>query len=242
MARWSLHPTPQAQAEIMLIPTAFGLHTQAPAAILNAGADLVAFEPLLNVDIDTLAIGQLSALEDEPPYGMCEAAVRQRWHRRQWPVLLPSEMAASWGGIRGIWKALPQLTVVHFSAHAQLRAAQESLDGETGWDHRSWLESVYCHQLGCVQIGLRCCSPQAFQWMADHQTPVFWAQTEWTPADVVASFPNQPVFLVIDIGVLDPAQIPAVPDPEPGGISWAQLLSTCEAIFKWWGCRWGGWP
>ncbi len=216
----------------MLIPTAFGLHTQAPAAILSAGADLPAFEPLLNVDIDSLAIGQLPALEDEPPYGMCEAAVRHRWQRQQWPILLPSVMAASWGAIRGIWKRVPQLTVVHFSAHAHLRPQSELVDVEVSLSNNGWLESVYQHQLDCVQIGLRCCSPQALQWMSDHQTPVFWAQRDWSPTDVVDRFPPQPVFLVIDVSVLDPAQIGTVPDPEPGGISWTQLVRTCEAIFK----------
>lgn len=232
MARWSLHPTPQTQAEIMLIPTAFGLHTQAPAAILNAGADIEAFEPLLTIDNDRVAIGQLPALEDEPPFGMCEAAVRHRWQRQQWPVLLPSTMAASWGAIRGIWKVLPRLTVVHFSAHAHLCPSSDSGEGENGGDLQGWLESVYRHELGCVQIGLRCCSARAFDWMQDHHTPVFWAQQPWTPAEVVASFPVQPVFLVIDSSVLDPAQVPTVPDPEPGGLSWGQLLGTCEAIFR----------
>lgn len=232
MARWSLHPTPQTQAEIMLIPTAFGLHTQAPAAILSAGADIPAFEPLLGVDIDTLAIGQLSALDDEPPYGMCEAAVQQRWQRQQWPVLLPSEMSASWGAIRGLWKHMPQLTVVHFSAHAHLLAQSESPELEGGWGDSGWLAQVYQYQLSCVQIGLRCCSSRAFQWMQDQQTPVFWAQTDWTPTDVTAILPAQSVFLAIDIGVLDPAHVSSVPKPEPGGLSWVKLLRTCEAIFK----------
>lgn len=234
MARWSLHPTPQPHAEIMLIPTAFGIHTQAPAAILNAGADIGAFEPLLNIDIDTLAIGQLTALEDEPPYGMCEAAVRQRWQRHQWPVLLPASMAASWGAIRGIWKFQPQLTVVHFSAHAHLRTQSEATELELELEpgENGWLDPVYHHGLGCVQIGLRCCSPHAFQWMRDRGTPVFWAQTDWTPQDVIQSLPPHPVFLVIDISVLDPAHIPSVPEPEPGGISWSLLLRTCEALFQ----------
>lgn len=97
MAQWSLHPSSQSNARVILIPTAFGHDTQAPMAILNAGSELCAFEPRLGIDVDKLAVAQLPGLVDEPPYGMCEAAVTQAWRRQQWPVLLPSVLAASWG-------------------------------------------------------------------------------------------------------------------------------------------------
>ncbi len=235
MARWSLHPTASNHARIMLIPAAFGVEAQVPSAILNAGADLCAFEPLLQIDTDQLLIAQHPALDDEPPYGMCEAAVRQALRRQQWPVLLPSTMPASWGAIRGIWKHHAPLWVIHCSAHASLMPGSEQapIDQEARYTPTAWVEQIYQAQLPITHVGLRSSTAKALQWIQAQQNPVFWAQREWTPIDVVASVPKQmPVFLALDLGVLDPSTIPAVPAPEPGGVTWNRLTQTCQLIFS----------
>lgn len=233
MARWSLQPAALSQARILLIPTAFGPDTQAPAAILKAGADLCAFEPLLGIDVDSLLVGQSPAFEDEPPFGMCESAVQHSLRRRQLPILVPSVMSASWGAIRGVWKQTPALTVVHCSAHANLLPNAEQLqpDQDPGYSTNAWIERIYQYQLNTVHVGLRSTSQRAAHWLKEHQSPVFWAQSSWDPADVVAKLPSDPVFLAIDCSVLDPAVIPSVAQPEPGGLSWDRLLQTCQAIF-----------
>jgi agmatinase len=232
MARWSLHPTVHTHARIVLIPTAFGVNTQAPTAILNAGADLCAFEPLLNVDVDNLEIAQLSPLVDEPPFGMCEAAVQQRLKRKQWPVLLPSVMSATWGAIRALWKINPDFTVVHCSAHANLLPTLDQRQKDEGYGQTFWIEHLYQYKLASIHVGLRSSSSRALDWFQHHKTPVFWAQTNWDPEAVVAALPDLPVFLVIDSSVLDPSMIPTVTQPEPGGLSWNQLVQTCDHIFS----------
>ncbi|MEN9232261.1 MAG: arginase family protein [Thermostichus sp. DG02_5_bins_236] len=233
MARWSLHPSSQSNARVVLIPTAFGNDTQAPMAILNAGSELCAFEPRLGIDVDGLAVAQLPGLVDEPPYSMCEAAVTQAWRRHQWPVLLPSVISASWGGIRALWKHYPNLSVVHCSAHANLMPSSEMTqpDQDMGYSSAAWVELLYQHKLPVVHVGLRSGSARAYEWLKNHHSPVFWAQDGWDPQQVVEALPDQPVFWVLDCNVLDPSLVEAVHHPEPGGLSWFQLLQTCEAVF-----------
>ncbi|MEN9241259.1 MAG: arginase family protein [Thermostichus sp. DG_1_5_bins_95] len=233
MARWSLHPSSQSNAKIVLIPTAFGHDTQAPMAILNAGSELCAFEPRLGIDVDSLAVAQLSGFVDEPPYAMCEAAVTQAWRRHQWPVLLPSTISASWGAIRALWKHYLNLSVVHCSAHANLMPSPEmtQLDQDMSYSSASWVELLYQHRLPVVHVGLRSGSARAYEWLKTHHSSIFWAQDDWDPQQVVEALPDQPVFLVLDCNVLDPSLMEAVHHPEPGGLSWFQLLRTCEAIF-----------
>ncbi len=234
MARWSLHPTAHAHAHIVLIPTAFGVDAQAPTTILNAGADLCGYEPLLGVNVDQLAIGQVSTIIDEPPYSMCEAVVAQHLQRGQWPILLPSAMAASWGAIRAIWKRSPDLTLIHCSAHASLLPSPNQIqpDEDPGYSSAAWIERVYQYQIPVIHVGLRSATAQGFEWLRQHRSPVFWSQRQWDPSAIVASLPANPVFLVIDVSVLDPGMISSVPYPEPGGLTWAILLETCLAIFK----------
>ncbi|MFS8740506.1 arginase family protein [Synechococcus sp. W70.1] len=233
MAQWSLHPCSQSSARVLLIPTAFGPDTQAPLTILNAGAELCAFEPRLGIDVDQLAVAQLPGLMDEPPYGLCEAAVTQAWRRQQWPVLLPSVLAASWGAIRALWKHYLSLSVVHCSAHANFMPPIEMTqpDQDMSYGNGAWVELLYQHGLPVVHVGLRSSSARAYAWLRDHHSPIFWAQEAWDPQQVVEALPEQPVFLVVDCSVLDPSLAPAVHHPEPGGLSWFRLLQTCEAIF-----------
>lgn len=234
MARWSLHPVTHHHAQIMLIPTAFGVNTQAPTAILNAGRDLCGFEPRLNIDVDQLAIGQLEALDDEPPFAMCEAAVSHHLKRQQWPILLPSQMAATWGAARAIWKQEPKLCVVYWSAHANLFPVPEQMlaDEDPHLSSASWVERLYDAQIQVVYVGMRSSSATAWQWLQEHHSPVFWAQQEWQAHDVIQRLPACPIFLVIDANVLDPATVAAVAYPEPGGVSWQCLVTTCLELFR----------
>ncbi len=233
MARWSLHPSAQAQAQIMLIPTAFGSDAQAPSIILNAGSHLCGFEPLLDMDVDTLAVGHATTITDEPPYSMCEAVISQYLQSRQWPVLLPAAMPASWGAIRGVWKQHPQLTVVHWSAHANLLPTPDltQSDDDPGYSPLAWVERLYHCQIPIVYLGLRSVTAQGSEWIKRHQSPVFWSHQTWTPEHVIAELSPHPVFLVIDASVFDPALVDSVAAPEPGGVTWSLLIDTCAALF-----------
>ncbi len=234
MARWSLHPAIPTQAQVVLLPTAFGIHTQGPSAILRAGAEINGFEPLLETDVDDLAIGQISPVVDEPPFGMCERVVSQRLKRQQWPVLLPSVMSASWGGIRAAWKQYPDLAVVHLGAHAQMLPSSEQIQAEEdpGFSSAAWIEQVVRYQIPVVHVGLRSTTQPGWKWLREENHPVFWAAQDWEPADVMEAVPQQPIFLALDVSVLDPALVPTVPYPEPGGVAWPLLLKTCRALFN----------
>ncbi|GAB4211541.1 MAG: arginase family protein [Synechococcales cyanobacterium] len=231
VARWSLQPLSSTQAQVILIPTAFGMDTQAPAAILAAGSQVCGFEPLLHCDVDDLAVGQITPFHDEPPYAMCETAVQNSLARQQWPVLLPSAMAASVGAIRALWKRQGSLNVVYCSAHAGVKPPPEYLDGEgdPAYSSQSWVERLYQIPVPVIHIGLRSSSRRAWE-MLPH-AHVFHAQASWHPEDVLAVLPDQPTFLAIDCNVLDPTLVPTVINPEPGGIPWFVLQQTVRTIF-----------
>ncbi|MEN9204989.1 MAG: arginase family protein, partial [Thermostichales cyanobacterium DRC_bins_46] len=234
MARWSLQPAPSAQAQVVLIPTAFGIDTQAPGAILAAGSQISAFEPALQVDVDDLAIAQVAAFPDEPPYGMCEAAVQQALSRRQWPVLLPSVMAASLGAIRALWKHHPSLRVVVCSAHPGLRPAAEVVDqdGDPQYNSQTWVERLYQLQIPVVHVGVRSSSKKAWDLLQQQAGQrLFHSHAPWQPQEVVAALPDQGVFLAIDCNVLDPTLIPTVLNPEPGGLDWHRLQTLIKVLF-----------
>ncbi len=237
MARWSLQPASSNQAQVALIPTAFGLDTQAPRAILAAGSQISGFEPVLQVDVDDLAITQWAPFADEPPFAMCEAAVQHSLSRRQWPVLLPAMMAASLGATRALWKRQGSLTVVVCSAHPGLKPAAEVMDadGDPNYSSHTWVERLYQAGIPVVHVGIRSSSKKAWEFLTNpplRDTPaLFYSHAPWQPVDVLAALANGPIFLAIDCNVLDPALMPTVINPEPGGIDWIQLQSLIKVLF-----------
>jgi agmatinase len=239
MARWSLQPASSNQAQVALIPTAFGLDTQAPRAILAAGSQISGFEPVLQVDVDDLAITQWAPFADEPPFAMCEAAVQYSLSRRQWPVLLPAMMAASLGAIRALWKRQGSLTVVVCSAHPGLKPAAEvmDVDGDPNYSSQTWVERLYQAGIPVVHVGIRSSSKKAWEFLhSAHPTlgdtpALFYSHAPWQPADVLAALADGSIFLAIDCNVLDPALMPTVINPEPGGIDWIQLQTLIKVLF-----------
>jgi agmatinase len=73
------------------------------------------------------------------------------------------------------------------------------------------------------QVGLR--SGDRAEWqLAKHRTA--WSSTELSlPVSVRHRIGSQPVYLSIDIDVLDPAHAPGTGCPEPGGVTFRELAT-----------------
>jgi agmatinase len=89
-----------------------------------------------------------------------------------------------------------------------------------------------------VQIGLRGYWPgeEEFAWQAERGiTSLFMHDVRRLGIDEVvrialAAVGPDPVFLSVDVDVLDPAFAPGTGTPEPGGMTTADLLQACRQI------------
>jgi arginase family enzyme len=89
-----------------------------------------------------------------------------------------------------------------------------------------------------VQIGLRGYwpGPTEFRWQEERGIRHFLMQDvrargiESVVEDAVATLGSGPVFLTVDVDVLDPAFAPNTGTPEPGGMTSADLLWACRAL------------
>jgi agmatinase len=123
----------------------------------------------------------------------------------------------------------PDLRVVQFDAHPDLRT--EYL-GEA-WNYASAMTRVLDH-LGpdrLYQIGLR--TGDREEWVPPRGTRIYpgWAGTA---ADAAASIADElsghPLYVTIDIDVLDPSIAPGTGAPEPGGITVTDLLTALRHL------------
>ena len=150
-----------------------------------------------------------------------EAVARIVWEGKT-PFMLGGEHLVSWPAISVLAEQYPELRVVHLDAHADLRA---SYQGEQ-YSHASVMRLV-ADGLGpgrVYQFGIRSGDRPEFEY-AKVNTKLF-------PEEVLAPFKScinelsrYPVYVTIDIDVLDPAFAAGTGTPEAGGIRPRELFN-----------------
>ncbi|MEA4807518.1 agmatinase [Acetobacterium wieringae] len=141
------------------------------------------------------------------------------------PVMIGGEHLVTLGAVRAVARKYPELKVIHFDAHADLR------DDYLGapLSHATVLHRVW-DIIGdgrIYQFGIRSGERSEFQWGQEHvSTQKFNFEGL---AEVVEKLQGQPVYFTLDLDVLDPSVFPGTGTPESGGVSFMELL---EAIRK----------
>ena len=139
------------------------------------------------------------------------------------PLLLGGEHLVTLGAVRAAAKRHPDLRIVHFDAHADLR---EDYLG-VRLSHACVLRR--CHDIlgdgRIFQFGIRSGTRDERQFMLDgHVTTELFADAT-LPSVVDSIGPDAPVYLTVDMDVLDPAEFPGTGTQEAGGLSFARLVA-----------------
>ncbi len=122
------------------------------------------------------------------------------------------------------------LTVVQFDAHADLR---DSYEGEP-MSHACAMARVR-ETLPAVQIGTRSLSIDEARKINQACWPVFFAHEldsdfHWIDR-MIKSIQTENVFITFDVDAFCSSILPATGTPEPGGLSWHQVMKSLHAIF-----------
>nr|WP_317413012.1 agmatinase [uncultured Solibaculum sp.] len=141
------------------------------------------------------------------------------------PCMVGGEHLVTLGAFRAVWEKYPDVHIIHFDAHADLR---EDYLGER-LSHASVLRR--CWELvgdgHIYQFGIRSGDREEFNWGKHH---VFTNKFDfrWLD-DIIVGLGNKPVYFTLDLDVLDPSVFPGTGTPEAGGVTFLQLL---EAVRK----------
>ena len=141
------------------------------------------------------------------------------------PFMIGGEHLVTLGAVRAMAEKYPDLHIVHFDAHADLR--EEYLGARLSHAsviHRCWDiigdEKIY-------QFGIRSGDRAEFEWGKNH---VITQKFDFNGLeDVIKKLKDKPVYFTLDLDVLDPSVFPGTGTPEAGGVSFIQLL---DAILK----------
>lgn len=203
-----------------------------PQAIRAESDGIETYSPYQNKDLEDLAIFDSGDLilpfgNTEAVLTMIEARTQEILDAGKMPVMLGGEHLVTLGAVRAMVKKYPDLHIIHFDAHADLREEYlgERLSHATVL-RRSWdlLGDGRIHQFG-IRSGER----SEFEFALEH--------TDFHPfnvkdvLDVVLALGDKvPVYVTLDLDVLDPSLFCGTGTPEAGGIFFQDLEEALLAL------------
>lgn len=138
------------------------------------------------------------------------------------PAMIGGEHLVTLGAFKGVFKKYPDVHVIHFDAHADLREDYlgQKLSHATVI-HRVW-DLVGDNKI--FQFGIRSGEKEEFLWAKDH---VYTNKFNCDTLDyALERIKGKSVYVTIDLDVLDPSVFPGTGTPEPGGIQFNELLNS----------------
>lgn len=139
--------------------------------------------------------------------------------------LVGGEHSVSFGNIRACAEKHPGMIVIHVDAHADLR---EAYDGEE-WSHASIMRNVIekIPQVSrVISVGVRAYGMREYAYLAEKREKVSW----WKPGDLERFLPAlrrgyNEIYFSLDIDGLTPENCPHTGTPEPGGLSYDDVVT-----------------
>ncbi len=202
----------------------------APVEVRKVSDGIETYSPYLDMDLEEVEIADVGDIE--LPFGNRDGALRMIEDRAR-DLLDTGVKLLSVGGEHLITLPIVKahldkyrgLVVVHVDAHTDLR---DSYLGER-LSHATVMRRVYELGVDVCHLGVRSGLREEFRFAKEHA--LFFSPFSLKEAsklkDVVG---NRPVYLTLDVDVLDPAFCPGVGTPEPGGVGYRDLLDFFREI------------
>jgi agmatinase len=202
--------------------------------------------PHLEVKVDALAdlrvvdFGDAPVIPADPgrSHEAIEATVGQVVAAGATPVVLGGDHSITEPSVRACAAAHGPVGVVHFDTHTDTGATVFGVERSHGTFMRRLVDAGHVAGPRYAQIGLRGYWPgdEEFAWQADRGiTSLFMHDVrdlgirEVTARAIAAVGPG-PVYLTVDVDVLDPAFVPGTGTPEPGGMTAVDLLLAVRTV------------
>lgn len=203
----------------------------ASSAMRNESFGIETFSPYQNkdlLDVKTFDCGDL-----ELPFGNPEAALAlieelssELLADGKLPCMIGGEHLVTLGAVRAAAKKYPDLHIIHFDAHADLR--EDYLGARLS--HACVLRR--CHEIlgdgRIFQFGIRSGDRSEFEFAKKH---TFMNRFDFGGLEkVVSKLEGKPVYFTLDLDVIDPSEFSGTGTPEAGGVSFKELMKAFSLV------------
>ena len=148
------------------------------------------------------------------------------------PIIIGGEHSASIGAIKALSDKYNKLTVIHLDAHRDL--AFEFI-GEK-YSHATVMRRAHEMGVNLVQIGIRSSSADEEQFVkSTYNIQTFKNRDVHKHMDALEYYITNidgPIYVSIDMDVVDPSLAPRVGNPTPGGLFISEIESILETLSR----------
>ncbi len=228
-----------AKAKVVVLPVPYDGTTEfksgareGPQAIIDASPYLELYDAELDREISEVGIHTLPEVQ---PHMRSPELMVERVYRIAKCLLDKNKLIAMLGGehlltlgmVRAYKEKYRKLSVLQLDAHTDLRDQYQG----TKYSNACVMRRVW-ELCPVVQVGVRSFSLEERQFMKKQRIEPFYAEAATSPDFVsrVVSKLTPQVYVSIDLDVFDPSIMSAVGTPEPGGMSWQQVLELLRAV------------
>jgi agmatinase len=202
-----------------------------PRAILEASLQLELF--------DGISIPADHGIFTHPPVD-CNGIMKQAMQNisqavstvltlKKLPVLLGGEHSITPGAVRELKNRIGEFGVVQFDAHADLRDSYQN----DPFSHACAMRRLLDLKIPIFQIGNRSMSIEEYRLRNDLKIGRLDAATiaqDGIPGTILPDgFPDR-IYITFDVDAFDPTIIPSTGTPEPGGLSWYDVMKILSII------------
>ncbi len=195
-----------------------------PEAMITASYGLEDYDFELELDVSEIGIHTTGAIEPHmagpgPMTERIKSVVGDYLTMGKTIGLLGGEHSITIGSVQAHVETYPDLSVLYLDAHADLRNEYMG----TPYGHASAARRAYeCCPIALA--GIRSMCQEEHDFIRENNIPVWY----WDPNSLNSSWES--ILDILSGSVLDPALMPAVGTPEPGGLAWHQLVSLLGKV------------
>lgn len=194
----------------------YGLETYSP----NQDADMSDTKVFDGGDLELCIGSQHRALEEIEEY------TDEIVNDGKIPFMIGGEHLVSLAPVKSVLKKYPNLHIIHFDAHTDLR---DEYLGEY-FSHATVLRRIWdiTGDGRIHQFGIRSGDRPEFIWAKEH-TDMHLYDFDGLE-NTIKNIGDKPVYFTIDLDVLDPSVFPGTGTPEAGGVTFKELMSAVMQV------------
>ncbi|MCH4888068.1 agmatinase [Acidaminobacter sp. JC074] len=198
-----------------------------PMHVRNESEGIETYSPYLDMDLEDHSIHDAGDMffplgEVQTVLSIIETYTDGLVKDHKKPVMIGGEHLVTLPVVKSVFKKYPDMHIIHLDAHADVR---QDYMGQK-FSHATVIRRVadFVSPGKIHQYGIRSGEKSEFEWAKEHTDfNPFSLESIKKLKDILG---DTPVYVTIDLDVLDPSIFPGTGTPEPGGITYKELIKA----------------